>query len=106
MSAVDHLSAFLDGAPLDPSAEEDLRAEMRLMVATLSMVRESLAQIATDADARSREAGAVTGIVDSWGLGYAAGRAREGQSYSSIIGALQNSLDIWATSGGQKGGGA
>ena len=100
----DVLGDFLDGKPFDPSAEEELRDELRLAVSTLSMIRESLSRLSTEADERSRRAGETGETSDAWLLGYAAGRAREGQAHCAVIGALQNSMDIWATTPRQTGG--
>lgn len=97
-SRTDMLSAFLSGAPLEPGAEGALREELRLAVAALSMVRESLAQLARDADSRSRAAGETGETTDPWLLGYSAGKSREGQVYSGVLGSLQNSMDVWAMS--------
>lgn len=94
----DHLSAFLDGAPLDPSAHDEMRVELQLAVNTLSMIRQSMAHLAERADATSRVLGETGDTTDAWLLGYMSGRSREQQSFSAILGSLQNSMDIWATS--------
>lgn len=96
-TTADYLDAFVRGVDLGSEGQAALRDEFGLMIDTLSMLRESLAQLSRSADERSRRDGEVASVSDAWALGYAAGKAREAQNMAANVGALQNSLDVWAT---------
>lgn len=94
-TSTDVVVDFLSGRPLPEDEQEMLRGEVQLLLDTVSMVRESLATLATQANDRSRacEPGEE---ADAWRLGYLAGKSRESQSAAGAIGALQNGMDVWA----------
>lgn len=104
-TSIDVLSDFVNGRPLNAAEHEELRGEVRLMLDTLSMVRQSLGTLATQANERSTACDPGE-RVDPWVIGYLAGKSRESQSAAGALGALQNSMDVWAASRRAAEGGA
>lgn len=94
-TSTDVLLDFIRGGDVSMVEQAQLRAEVRLMLDTISMTRESISALSTQANERSR-AREPREEHDPWVLGYLAGCSRESQATAGALGALQNGMDVWA----------